>query len=73
MKAKVGRMLRREEVERRLNLSTSALYRGMRAGVIPLPKRVGIKAVRWDEDEIESYLANAERARGDVGKPVDAA
>ena len=73
MKAKVGRMLRREEVERRLNLSTSALYRGMRAGVIPLPKRVGIKAVRWDEDEIESYLANAERARGEVGQAPDAA
>ena len=69
MNTKVGRMLRRDEVERRLNLSTSALYRGMRAGVIPLPKRVGIKAVRWDEDEIESYLANAERARGESGHP----
>ena len=65
---KVGKLLTRQEVEKRLRISTTALYRSMRRGLLPEPIRIGGKAVRWSEDEIEAYLADpANRARGEHG------
>ena len=73
MKTKIGKLLTRTEVEDRCRISTTSLYRAMRRGAFPLPRKIGLKSVRWDEDEVEAYLTNAQRATGEVGQPRDAA
>ena len=70
MNQKIGRLLTRAEVEARCRINTTSLYRAMRRGNFPAPIRVGVRAVRWSEDEIERYLADpANRATGEVGQP----
>ncbi len=59
-------LLRREEVEKRVGLARSSLYREMRAGRFPLPVRVGPKAVRWVASEIEDWVAARPRATGEA-------
>ncbi len=58
------RLIRRTEVEQRAGISTSTLYRAMRAGKFPEPYRVGPHAVRWSLAEIEQWRAALPRARG---------
>ncbi len=60
----IDRMLRREEVQQRTALSRSAIYRLMREGDFPLPRRVGQRAVRWRESELEAWLASRPLATG---------
>lgn len=60
----VDRMLRREEVEQRTGMSRSTIYRLMREGDFPLPQRVGQRAVRWRESELEAWLAARPLATG---------
>lgn len=62
----VDRLLMKSEVEARTGLSTSSIYRGMRAGTFPEPFRVGVRAVRWRQSEIEQWLASLPRASGDL-------
>lgn len=59
------RLLRRDDVERRCGLSTTSLYRLMREGHFPLPLKIGTRAVRWSEAELEKWLAGRPRATGD--------
>ena len=59
------RLLNRAEVERRVGLRRSALYRLMRAGQFPVPLKIGPRAVRWPSSEIEEWLASRPRATGD--------
>ena len=56
------RLLTREEVQDRCRISRSTIYRLMREGRFPSPIRVGDRAVRWKESEINKYLANRPRA-----------
>ena len=60
----IDRMLRREEVQQRTGLSRSAIYRLMREDDFPLPHRVGRRAVRWRESDLETWLASRPLARG---------
>ena len=60
----LDRMLRREEVQERTGLSRSAIYRMMREGDFPLPRRLGQRAVRWRERDLEAWLASRPLARG---------
>ena len=57
-------MLRREEVQKRTGLSRSAIYRLMREADFPLPHRVGQRAVRWRESDLEAWLASRPLATG---------
>ena len=59
----VDRLLRREEVEVRCAITTSTLYRMMRAGDFPEPIRIGSRAVRWLRNEVNDWLDS--RPRGD--------
>ena len=59
------RLLRRNEVEARCGIARTTVYRLMRAGQFPEPIRVGQRAVRWPESEIEKWLAERPRATGD--------
>ena len=55
------RSMRRHEVERRCGLSTTTIYRKMADGTFPRPRRVGARAVRWLESEIERWLSECPR------------
>ena len=57
-------LLRVNQVLARCGLSRSSLYRQMGEGAFPRPLRVGVRAVRWPESEIEAWLATRPRATG---------
>ena len=60
------RLLRREEVETRCGIARTTIYRLMRCGEFPEPLKVGPRAVRWLESEIETWLAERPRATGEA-------
>ena len=60
------RLLRREEVEAQTGLSRSAIYRLMRAGQFPEPVKIGPRAVRWPQSELNEFLASRPRATGEA-------
>ena len=60
------RLLRREEVETRVGLARTTIYRKMREGSFPTPIQVGARAVRWPASEIEAWLASRPRATGEA-------
>ena len=62
--ATTDRLLRLAEVRTRCGLSRSSLYRQMGEGAFPRPLRVGVRAVRWPESEVEAWLATRPRATG---------
>ena len=57
-----NRLLHRREVEARTGLSRTSIYRQMEAGRFPRPVKVGPKAVRWSEHEIEAWLSSLPRS-----------
>ena len=59
-------LLSRPEVERRVNLTTSTIYRLMRSGRFPLPLKVGPQAVRWRSDELSAWILSRPRAEGEI-------
>ena len=59
-----NRLLPLSEVQARCGLSRSTVYRQMGEGAFPRPLRVGVRAVRWRESEIESWLSSRPRAAG---------
>ena len=64
------RLLRLNEVRTRTALARTTIYRKMREGSFPEPLKVGVRAVRWRESEIEDWLASRPRAAGyHVTKP----
>ena len=65
MSVSEDRLLNRVEVERRVGLKKSALYRLMRDGEFPEPLRISPKAVRWSQREIEAWVGQLPRAKGD--------
>ena len=60
------RLLTRADVEHRVGLKRSAIYRLMREGQFPVPLKIGPRAVRWPSSEIEEWLASLPRATGDL-------
>lgn len=60
-------LLTRREVERRTGLKKSAIYAMMGAGRIPRPVRIGAKAVRWRESEINAWIAGLPLAETGMG------
>ena len=60
------RLLRREEVEQRCALGRTSVYRLMRSGRFPEPLKVGPRAVRWRESEIEAWMESRPRAAGEA-------
>ena len=58
------RFLTRQEVQALTKLSRSTIYRLMRAGEFPEPIRIARRSVRWHVSEIENYLAQQPRAKG---------
>ena len=59
-----SRLLTRPEVEKKVRMSTSSIYRLVRINKFPAPVRIGIRCVRWLEDEVNDFLAERPRADG---------
>lgn len=51
----VGRLLRRQEVEREVGLSRSSIYRLMDQGKFPRPVQTAERAVRWPSAVIDAW------------------
>ena len=64
--ATADRLLRLSEVRTRTALGRSTIYRKMRDGSFPEPLKIGVRAVRWRESEIEAWLQARPRATGDT-------
>ena len=64
--ATTDRLLHVSEVRTRTALARSTIYRKMREGSFPVALKIGVRAVRWRESEIEAWLAARPRATGDT-------
>ena len=54
---RVTRLIRLPEVQHRVGLGRSTIYRWMSEGKFPKPVQLGGYAVAWAEDEIEQWVA----------------
>jgi len=52
------RLIRLKEVQHRVGLGRSTIYRWMAEGKFPKPVQLGGYAVAWAEDDIESWIAS---------------
>lgn len=55
---RVKRLIRLPEVQHRVGLGRSTIYRWMAAGKFPKPVQLGSYAVAWTEDEVEAWIAD---------------
>ena len=60
----IYRMLHIEEVMEMTGLSRATIYRKMGKGQFPRPLKLGDRAVRWRQSEVEGWLASLPRAAG---------
>ncbi len=56
-----ARLMTRRQVERRVGLGRSAIYKRLRANTFPKPVKISRKAVRWQSEEIERWIAELPR------------
>lgn len=54
---KHSKLLRRKVVEDRVAMGRTEIYDGVARGTFPAPLRVGRRAVRWLESDIEDWIA----------------
>lgn len=54
-------LLKIGEVADLVKLSRPSVYRLIQKAGFPRPLRVGLKAARWRQDEVEDWLASRER------------
>ena len=64
------RLLNRAEVETKTGLGRSTIYRLMRQGEFPTPIKIGPRAVRWPQSELDDWLASRPRATGETAQAV---
>ncbi|CAK7032452.1 helix-turn-helix transcriptional regulator [Saezia sanguinis] len=60
------RLLRRKVVEDKTGFSRTTIYRLMREGLFPQSVRIGIRAVAWDEQEIDAWIEERKESFSDV-------
>lgn len=53
---------KRKKVEDLIGVTTTTLYRMMSKGAFPRPVRIGLRAVRWREEDILAWLNSREHA-----------
>ena len=52
----VPKIFRRRELENRIGVKRSSIYKMMDEGLFPKPVRLGRRAVGWREEDIEHWL-----------------
>ena len=60
----VTRLIRLPEVQHRVGLGRSTIYRWMAEGKFPKPVQLGGYAVAWAEGEVEQWIADRLRQHG---------
>ena len=55
-----GRLLKIQEVAHQTSLHRATIYRAVKAGTFPAPRRIGRHRVAWPEAEIEAWKAALE-------------
>jgi prophage regulatory protein len=55
---RVTRLIRLKEVQHRVGLGRSTIYRWMAEGRFPEPVRLGGHAVAWADDDIDTWIAS---------------
>jgi prophage regulatory protein len=55
---RVSRLIRLPEVQHRVGLGRSTIYRWMSEGKFPKPVQLGGYAVAWAEDEVDAWVAD---------------
>ena len=58
----MDRLLRLSEVEERVGLRRTAIYRYISRGVFPEPVRIGPRSSRWRESAISDWIDGLETA-----------
>lgn len=56
---RVTRLIRLPEVQHRVGLGRSTIYRWMAEGKFPKPVQLGTRAVAWRETDIDRWLVRA--------------
>jgi len=49
-------LLKLHEVRKRTSLGTSTIYRHIKAGKFPPPRRIGDTMARWNSQDIEQWI-----------------
>lgn len=57
-----------DQVQKIVPLTTSTIYRLVRAGKFPAPIKIGGRNVRWLRNEVLQYLESCPRATGEQAK-----
>lgn len=55
---RVTRLIRLREVQHRVGLGRSTIYRWMSEGKFPKPVQLGGYSVAWAEDEVDAWIAD---------------
>ena len=66
--AQLDPILRKPEVLKLTGISSSQLYRSIRAGKFPRPLQLGTQARGWRSSEISAWLASLKPASADRGE-----
>ena len=61
----VPQIFRRRQLEERLGLTRSSIYKMMDDGEFPRPMKIGRRAVGWRADEIAQWLEQQQEASSD--------
>ena len=59
------RLIRLKEVQHRVGLGRSTIYRWMAEGKYPKPVQLGGYAVAWSEDDVDTWISARLRRGGD--------
>jgi len=57
---RLGRLLKIREVVQETSLHRATIYRGVKAGTFPAPRKIGRHRVAWPESEIEAWKQGLE-------------
>lgn len=55
-KSSDDKLLKVDEIVKRLTISRSLWYEGVKSNEFPQPVRIGTRTVRWWESDIDNYL-----------------
>lgn len=58
----LGRLLKIKDVVAETSLHRATIYRGVKAGTFPAPRRIGKHRVAWTEAELEAWKASLQVA-----------
>lgn len=64
MKKEQKRFLRFNQVKYQVGLGRTAIYAGIKAGTFPKPYSLGIRAVAWLSEDIETWIESRIKAAG---------